>query len=161
VRLEKRLDAGDTAVVGDATQLHQVAMNLCTNALQAMEHGGVLTVVLNRESVPSAACSRTAPCCRSLCAPLGERHRSGIAPAVLERMFDPFFTTKAVGDGTGWAVTRARHRGRLRRRHRCGDAGGCGTSFTVWLPTSGETPRLLAEPVGSCRKATRDGDDRR
>src|SRR5260221_7377224 len=52
VRLEKRLDAGDTAVVGDATQLHQVAMNLCTNALQAMEHGGVLTVVLDRESLP-------------------------------------------------------------------------------------------------------------
>src|SRR5882762_6313957 len=50
VRLEKRLDAGDTAVVGDATQLHQVAMNLCTNALQAMEHGGVLAVVLDRES---------------------------------------------------------------------------------------------------------------
>src|SRR6267142_794967 len=52
VRLEKRLDVGDTAVVGDATQLHQVAMNLCTNALQAMEHGGVLAVVLDRESVP-------------------------------------------------------------------------------------------------------------
>jgi len=52
VRLEKRLDVGDTAVVGDATQLHQVAMNLFTNALQAMEHGGVLTVLLDRESVP-------------------------------------------------------------------------------------------------------------
>jgi len=51
VRLEKRLDAGDTAVLGDATQLHQVAMNLCTNALQAMQHGGVLTVVLDRAPV--------------------------------------------------------------------------------------------------------------
>src|SRR5258705_314046 len=52
VRLEKRLDAGDTAVVGDATQLHQVTMNLCTNALQAMEHGGGLTVALEKVAVP-------------------------------------------------------------------------------------------------------------
>src|SRR5258708_10009390 len=52
VRLDAELDAGDTAVVGDATQFHQVAMNLCTNALQAMEHGGVLTVLLDRVAVP-------------------------------------------------------------------------------------------------------------
>src|SRR5258706_8642452 len=44
MRLETTLDAGDTAIVGDATQLHQVAMNLCNNALQAMEHGGELPV---------------------------------------------------------------------------------------------------------------------
>src|SRR6202034_1062965 len=42
VRLEKRLEAAGAAVIGDATYLHQVAMNLCTNALHAMEHGGVL-----------------------------------------------------------------------------------------------------------------------
>ena len=41
IRLEKSLRAGDAAVIGDATQLHQVAMNLCTNALHAMEGGGV------------------------------------------------------------------------------------------------------------------------
>src|SRR6202035_1359507 len=46
VRLERQLDAVDTAVVGDTTQLHQVAMNLCTNAVGAMERGGVLTVAL-------------------------------------------------------------------------------------------------------------------
>ncbi len=40
IRLESRLEAGNAAVIGDATHLHQVAMNLCTNALQAMEHGG-------------------------------------------------------------------------------------------------------------------------
>ena len=48
VRLEQKLSAGDAAVVGDATQLHQVAMNLCTNAVQAMARGGVLTVTLDR-----------------------------------------------------------------------------------------------------------------
>lgn len=48
IRLEKALQAGDAAVIGDATHLHQVAMNLCTNALHAMERGGVLSVVLER-----------------------------------------------------------------------------------------------------------------
>src|SRR6267143_1808665 len=150
VRLEKRLEAGDTAIVGDATQLHQVAMNLCANALQAMEHGGVLTVVLNRESVPerrllSHGTLLPGPCVRLSVSDTG----SGIPPAVLERMFDPFFTTKAVGDGTGLGLSLV--------HGIVADFGGAidvttqagvGTSFTVWLPTSGETPRLLAEPVG-------------
>jgi len=66
VRLEKRLDAGDTAVVGDATQLHQVAMNLCTNALQAMSTAGCLRWRWRKWQCPSAACSRTARWCRVL-----------------------------------------------------------------------------------------------
>jgi PAS domain S-box-containing protein len=150
VRLEKRLDAGDTAVVGDATQLHQVAMNLCTNALQAMEHGGVLTVVLDRESVPerrllSHGALAPGPYVRLSVSDTG----SGIPPAVLERMFDPFFTTKAVGDGTGLGLSLvhgivADFGGAID----VATQAGVGTSFTVWLPTSGETPRLLAEPAG-------------
>src|SRR5258706_55275 len=106
VRLEKRLDAGDTAIVGDATQLHQVTMNLCTNALQAMEHAGALTVVLDRESVPehrllSHGTLSPGPYVRLSVSDTG----SGIPPAVLERMFDPFFTTKGVGDGTGLGLS--------------------------------------------------------
>jgi PAS domain S-box-containing protein len=150
VRLEKRLDAGDTAVVGDATQLHQVAMNLCTNALQAMEHGGVLTVVLDRESVPerrllSHGTLLPGPYVRLSVSDTG----SGIPPAVLERMFDPFFTTKGVGEGTGLGLSLvhgivADFAGAID----VATQAGVGTTFTVWLPASGETPRLLAEPVG-------------
>src|SRR6267378_3795624 len=150
VRLEKQLDAGDTAVVGDATQLHQVAMNLCTNALQAMEHGGVLTVALDRVAVAerrllSHGTLLPGPCVRLSVSDTG----SGIPPAVLERMFDPFFTTKAVGDGTGLGLSLvhgivADFGGAID----VATQAGVGTSFTVWLPISGETPRLLAEPVG-------------
>ena len=47
IRLDRHIDAGNAAVMGDATYLHQVAMNLCTNAIHAMEHrGGVLSVGL-------------------------------------------------------------------------------------------------------------------
>jgi signal transduction histidine kinase/ActR/RegA family two-component response regulator len=150
VRLEKRLDAGDTAVVGDATQLHQVAMNLCTNALQAMEHGGVLTVVLDRESVPERRLLSHGTLVPGSYVRLSVSDTgSGIPPAVLERMFDPFFTTKDVGDGTGLGLSLvhgivADFGGAID----VATQGGAGTTFTVWLPASGETPRLLAEPAG-------------
>ncbi|MDB6160946.1 MAG: sensor hybrid histidine kinase [Gammaproteobacteria bacterium] len=150
VRLERRLNAVDTAVLGDATQFHQVTMNLCTNAVQAMDQGGLLTVTLDRVTV-------------------GERHLlshgtlsaghyvrltvsdtgSGIRPAVLERMFDPFFTTKRVGDGTGLGLALV--------HGIVADFGGtidvetqidAGTTFTIWLPAADETPKLWAESPG-------------
>ena len=59
IRLESRIASGNSAVIGDATYLHQVAMNLCTNAVQAMERGGTLRVILERIDVTeSRALSR-------------------------------------------------------------------------------------------------------
>jgi PAS domain S-box-containing protein len=140
VRLEKRLEAGTAAVIGDATVLHQVAMNLCTNALQAMANGGVLEVVLD-------------------CADVGQRCRvsrgdlaagayvrlcvsdtgSGIPPYVLDRMFDPFFTTKDAGEGTGLGLSLVHGivmdlGGTIDVR----TTVGRGTTFTIWLPVGGE-----------------------
>ncbi len=150
MRLEKRLDAGDTAIVGDATQLHQVTMNLCTNALQAMEHGGVLKVALEKVAVRerrllSNGALSPGPYVRLSVSDTG----SGIPPAVLERMFDAFFTTKGVGDGTGLGLSLvhgivADFGGAID----VATQAGLGTTFTVWLPAAGETPRLLAEPMG-------------
>src|SRR5258706_409821 len=149
VRLEQRLDAGDTAVVGDATQLHQVAMNLCTNALQAMEHGGLLTVVLDRAAVPerralSHGTLAAGPYVRLAVSDTG----SGIPSTVLERMFDPFFTTKGVGEGTGLGLSLVH--GIVADFGGAIDVttqGGAGTTFTEWLPAAGETTRALTEPA--------------
>src|SRR3977135_4559348 len=125
-------------------------MNLCTNALQAMEHGGMLTVVLDREAVRERRLlshGTLSPGAHvRLC--VSDTGR-GIPPAVLERMFDPFFTTKGVGDGTGLGLSLvhgivADFGGAIDVKTQA----GVGTTFTVWLPASGETPRLLAEPVG-------------
>ena len=106
IRLESRIDAGNSAVIGDATYLHQVAMNLCTNGIQAMERGGVLRVILERCEVSE---------CRTLSRGSLSPGRYvrltvsdtgvGIPPAVLERIFDPFFTTKGVGRGTGLGLS--------------------------------------------------------
>ena len=148
VRLESRLEAGNAAVIGDATHLHQVAMNLCTNALQAMEHGGVLNVVLERvDSNERRAHSRgnTLPpgsYVRLVVSDTG----NGIPPAVFERMFDPFFTTKNVGEGTGLGLSLV--------HGIVTDLGGAidvatktgeGTRFEIWLPIAGETAKPAAE----------------
>src|SRR5688500_6914415 len=52
--LAQRLEAGDAAVLGDPTQVHQVVMNLCANAVQAMRSHGTLTVILDQVDLSAA-----------------------------------------------------------------------------------------------------------
>jgi signal transduction histidine kinase len=149
VQLERRLDAADTAVVGDATQLHQVTMNLCTNAVQAMEQGGVLAVVLERVAVSERRLLSHGTLSSGSYVRLSVSDTGcGIPPAVLERMFDPFFTTKRVGDGTGLGLALV--------NGIVADLGGAidvatqinvGTTFTIWLPSAGEMPVKTAAPA--------------
>jgi CheY-like chemotaxis protein len=150
VRLERRLDAVDTAIVGDATQFHQVVMNLCTNAMHAMERGGALTVLLDCVAVVERRLIShgTLGAGRYVRLSVSDTG-SGIPPAVLERMFDPFFTTKRVGDGTGLGL--ALVHGIVADFGGVIDVAtqvGVGTTFTIWLPAAGQLPRLLAEPAG-------------
>jgi CheY-like chemotaxis protein len=150
VHLERRLHALDTAVVGDATQFHQVVMNLCTNAVHAMERGGVLTVVLERVAVGERRLLSHGTLGADRYARLSISDTgSGIPPAVLERMFDPFFTTKRVGDGTGLGLALvhgivADFRGVIDVATQV----GAGTTFTIWLPAADERPNLVVQPAG-------------
>jgi PAS domain S-box-containing protein len=147
IRLQSRIDAGDAAVIGDATYLHQVAMNLCTNAIQAMELGGTLNVVLERAEVTdSVILSRgtlaRGPYVRLMVSDTG----TGISPAVLERMFDPFFTTKDVGEGTGLGLSLVD--GIVTDLAGAIDVTsivGVGTRFEIWLPVAGEAAAPAAE----------------
>ena len=150
IRLEKALAAGDAAVIGDATHLHQVAMNLCTNALHAMEHGGVLGVALERvELAEQRSLSRGTLSPGEYVRLVVSDTGTGIAPAVLERMFDPFFTTKGVGEGTGLGLSLvhgiiAELGGAIDVATRPGE----GTKFEIWLPVAGEAGRPVVEAVG-------------
>jgi signal transduction histidine kinase/CheY-like chemotaxis protein len=138
--VQARLDAGTAAVIGDATQLHQVAMNLCTNAVQAMGDGGVVQVTLTRFELGQARALlhgelQPGP---HVCLEVADTGL-GITPDVLARMFDPFFTTKKLGDGTGLGLSVV--------HGIVGDLGGAidvvareprGTTVTVWLPVGAE-----------------------
>jgi signal transduction histidine kinase/GAF domain-containing protein len=147
VRLERRLDAADTAVVGDVTQFHQVIMNLCTNAVQAMKQTGVLTVALGRVAVDGRRLFSHGTVYAGSYVRLSIRDTgTGIPPAVLERMFDPFFTTKRVGDGTGLGL--ALVHGIVADFGGVIDVAtqvGSGTTFTIWLPAAGQMPKPPAE----------------
>jgi nitrogen-specific signal transduction histidine kinase/ActR/RegA family two-component response regulator len=147
VHLERKLDAGDTAVVGEATQLHQVVMNLGTNAVQAMARGGVLRVVLDRVALPERRSLSHGTLSPQLyvCLTVSDTG-SGIPPEVLERIFEPFFTTKGAGKGTGLGLAQvhgivADFGGAVDVATRA----GAGTTFVIWLPVAGDTARPAAE----------------
>jgi predicted ATPase/signal transduction histidine kinase/GAF domain-containing protein/ActR/RegA family two-component response regulator len=151
VRLEQRLEAPELAVVGDATQFHQVVMNLCTNAVHAMEGSGVLTVAIEHVANPerrllSHGTLGAGDYVRLLVSDTGR----GIPPAVLKRMFDPFFTTKRVGDGTGLGL--ALVQGIVADLRGVIDVAtqlNAGTTITIWFPATGRASEPLVEPTGA------------
>jgi CheY-like chemotaxis protein len=138
-------------VMGDATQLHQVLLNLCLNARDAMPHGGTLEI--------RADCTTLAAPMRSVAGemPPGRYVRMqvcddgiGMDDAVIERLFEPFFTTKPVGSGTGLGLPTVLS---IVRKHgggmQVGSALGHGSCLTVWLPASDRIAlELVDEPEG-------------
>src|SRR5262249_57499701 len=137
-----RLRARRAAMLGDSTQVHQVVMNRTNNAVQAMPNGGVLRVTLEAvrfDVARSATVGTVAPgdCIVLKVSDCG----TGIEREVLERMFDPFFTTKEVGVGSGLGLSLVH--GIVTNAGGAIDVAtelGKGTTFTVYLPRSGEAP---------------------
>jgi PAS domain S-box-containing protein len=106
IRLETRLPAKPLFVVGDPTQLHQIMMNLCTNALHAMGERGTLRVSLEPEEAPEERVfAHTTLHAGSYARLTVEDSGSGMEPPTLARLFEPFFTTKEVGKGTGLGLS--------------------------------------------------------
>jgi signal transduction histidine kinase/CheY-like chemotaxis protein len=145
VQLVRRLEAGDAAVIGDAIQIHQVVMNLCTNAVQAMPDGGSLTVSLELRHQDGGRALSTGELAAGdyVCLTVRDEGR-GIEPEMMHRIFDPFFTTKKVGAGTGLGLSLVHGIVTdLGARIDVCSLPGRGTTFAVWLPWS---DRALALP---------------
>jgi CheY-like chemotaxis protein len=106
IRIEKRLHAGRATVMCDPTKIHQVLVNLCTNAIQAMPDGGTLRVDLERTRFLDAYPTATGDLKAGEYAVLAvSDNGSGISAEVRPRIFDPFFTTKDPGMGTGLGLS--------------------------------------------------------
>jgi signal transduction histidine kinase len=135
IQLQTALRAPTAHVLAHATHLYQIVMNLCTNAVHAMEHRGVLTVFLDEVSVPIARATTHGSLFPGVYVRLSVSDTgSGISPAVLEQIFDAFFTTKATGRGNGLGLAIVR-----KIVHALGGAidvrteVGVGSTFAVWL----------------------------
>ncbi len=132
--------AGDLPpVICDAAQIHQVILNLATNAAHAMhDQAGVLTVTLERVA-PSPELSKRYPqVLPSHAIRLSVRDTGiGIPEAVVPRIFEPFFTTKPTGEGTGLGLTMVysimeNHQGAIVVE----STPGLGTSFELYFPAA-------------------------
>ena len=138
----KETPANAWLVRGDATQMHQILMNLCVNARDAMPDGGKLTLELENVEVNEAVASLNPGVSPGRYVALSVTDTgTGISPENLDKIFDPFFTTKEVGKGTGLGLSTVigivkSHGGFIQVNSRLGQ----GTQFKVYLP-AGDTPK--------------------
>ena len=104
IAIEQHIDTPCRNVLADPSHIHQIILNLCTNAFHAMETaGGTLTIELRE-----AAAADCPACCNSGVGYLMLRVTdtgTGMDAATMERIFEPFFTTKPVNKGTGLGLS--------------------------------------------------------
>jgi two-component system, cell cycle sensor histidine kinase and response regulator CckA len=140
ITVASQAEAGLWTVMGDRTQIHQVLLNLCVNARDAMANGGKLSLrvrnVMLTETRP--ALPVPAPPGPYLLLQVSDTG-CGIALEDRERIFDPFFTTKEIGKGTGLGLSSVlgiikSHQGAIT----VDSEVGMGTTFRVLLPATPE-----------------------
>jgi len=136
--VESHLSRNLWAISGDPTQLHQVLLNLCVNARDAMPDGGVLTIAADNKSLENGspaldAASKSGPYVVIKVTDTG----CGIPAEIREKIFDPFFTTKEIGKGSGLGLSTSlgivkSHGGFINLKSQPGK----GSIFEVWLPAN-------------------------
>jgi PAS domain S-box-containing protein len=146
-------------IAGDPTQLHQVLMNLCVNARDAMPTGGTLTLAVSNDLIDEnyARMNLEARPGRYVSIKVIDTG-TGIPPQALERIFEPFFTTKPAGKGTGLGLSTVlgivkSHGGFISVY----SEPGRGTEFRVHLPAA-EPHQPVADQVSAPRLPTGNGE---
>ena len=151
IEIEWRVGDAPAEFRGDATQLQQVLMNLCTNAAHAMEGRG--RIVIGLEHVELAEALQIS----SGRLPAGRYYRlrvcdtgHGIDPTTLDKIFDPFFTSKPAGEGTGLGLSVVHgivinHGGGIEVSSELGR----GSQFDVYLPVPSRRDKLPAAPTSA------------
>ncbi|BCS95116.1 hypothetical protein DSLASN_07480 [Desulfoluna limicola] len=151
ITIDLNLGRGEeNPVMADPTQIHQMVMNLGTNAVHAMKKKGQRIIISLRQApLPKSVLTRHPDL------PMGEYQRltitdqgCGLPPETLERIFDPFFTTKGPGEGTGMGLSVVH--GIVTSLKGAIDVEsdvGTGTRFSIFLPTvEAEYPVISNSP---------------
>lgn len=160
IRIETDLAPDLRLVMGDATQLLQVLMNLCVNARDAMPQGGRMTLAaanadLDEEAVASQPGAQPGP---YVCLSVTDTGH-GIPAEYLERIFEPFFSTKPATKGTGLGLSTALG---IVRSHRgfitvYSQPNG-GTAFSVYLPAAAAGSGAAAASVAPAMPPRSQGE---
>lgn len=143
ISIREKFPEKSIALIADPTQLQQVVINLCTNAVHAMsESGGILEIALDcdyfgKEALRFDADLKPGQYVKFTVADTG----CGIPPDVMMRIFDPYFTTKAVGEGTGMGLAVVHG---IIKSHGGGidvkSSPGEGSTFNVYFPAICDAP---------------------
>ncbi len=136
--IEIRQEINSTfSVMADPTQIHQIVMNLCTNAYQAMiERGGVMIVILKDVSIDVSKQNHDNDLASGKYVMLSVQDNGfGMNNETISRIFDPYFTTKEIGKGTGLGLAMVQgivndHQGRIKVQ----SEPGKGSVFDIFLP---------------------------
>ncbi|MDH4320340.1 MAG: response regulator [Desulfobulbaceae bacterium] len=142
IQITQKIDPSCGPIMADATQMHQVVMNLCINGYQAMrEKGGVLALTLEKVQIDAdTAASRNLPagtCARLIIQDDGV----GMDEDTMSRIFEPYFSTKELGQGTGLGLSMVHgiiHG--LKGSISVSSAPGHGSRFTIHIP-------VISQPV--------------
>jgi len=137
IEVKRRINDTKALVMADQTQIHQVVMNLCTNAFHAMaENSGIMTVSLNevfidKDDEKKFLNLKSGRYMKLMVSDTG----CGIPPDIKDKIFNPFFTTKEVGKGTGMGLSVLHgivksHKGDVKVYSEAGK----GTSFHIYFP---------------------------
>jgi CheY-like chemotaxis protein len=148
IKPEVNVREGTWPVSGLATQLHQVLMNLCVNARDAMPKGGTLTLSVKNTQLKQSDIRQYPEAMPGdyVCVRV-EDTGTGINPEQLTKLFQPFFTTKGPGKGTGLGRSTSRniiksHGGFIAVESELGR----GTSFAFYLPAANAPEGMETKP---------------
>ena len=146
IEVTQRLEADGVTILADPTQIHQIVMNLCTNAYHAMrEQGGIMEVTLSQVEIgPDGSPDRSLPPGSYLVLTVSDTG-PGMDQATMERIFDPYFTTRKHGEGTGLGLAVVlgivkKYGGDIRVYSEPGQ----GASFQVYFPVLGKAEEGLS-----------------
>jgi len=150
VKLQQIIDDSSRNIVikADASQIQEALINLCNNAMHAMEEKGLLQVLLSIAELQAQDIPAQYECRPGHYAKLSVLDNgSGMSPETIDKIFDPFFTTKPVDEGTGMGLSTVQgivrqHSGLIKVISTLGE----GTTFELYFPLI-ETSHQVATPV--------------